>query len=340
MKLAAFILLLCGIPLAFGQSDTACTTAFADKQVRFVVGASPGGGWDRSIRALAAQFEQESQARTYVLNITGGNGYLAAKAVIDGTDDQLTIGLMSRELAMNPMGTEELFSLDAFHVLGVLTIDREVWIAHEDFQWDEHQDRSLVAFSVDAYDSALRFGLVGQLLEQSVSTVLGFRSNSEAISALLRGEIDISSTSMASAVRATAGNPIQPLLVLGSEPAAEFPDTPYLAGSGGLVEQLTSGSDTTTRQRRMQMASDIIQLTQPLRAVYASRQVSNETLTCLQAHIDNTLFSPELSEAMARNRQVLTPLDAEAASARLLADQALIEKYRAELTTALEAVSQ
>src|SRR5262245_7948713 len=86
--LLAFVAL--SISTAFAQS-------FPNRPVTIVVGSSAGGGTDVTTRYFASHLQQRLGQQIIVENRPGGNGSLAAKAVIASPPDGYTLLLNSAE---------------------------------------------------------------------------------------------------------------------------------------------------------------------------------------------------------------------------------------------------
>ena len=80
--------------LAFASTSASSQDAasfYRGKVIYFVVGASPGGGYDAYARLLAPHLEQETGATVVVVNRPGAGGTLALNQVYDTKADGLTI---------------------------------------------------------------------------------------------------------------------------------------------------------------------------------------------------------------------------------------------------------
>lgn len=318
--------------LARAQLESSCESAFDGRQIRFIAPAAAGGGWDRSARALAAEFEKHSDAQTYVLNVTGGTGYLATRTVLRGDDHLLTIGVLQEELIINPFGRDGLASLDAFHVLGLIAIDDQAWLVREDFKVEELNGDPAIVFALGDFEAAVQLQMAADMLEFPVARITGFPGSASAISALLRGDIDATSFSLSSVNRAIASNPLRPYIILSNRANPEHPDVPYFSGAGSLIDSATAELNGESRLAIMERADDIVLLSQTFRSVVMSMRVDEQTRLCVQYFIEQSLASTDLRDHMAAVRQNFTPLAAGEALERLQTKQRLIERYSNEIT--------
>jgi len=98
-KRARVIVLLLSVILTFGLVAQ-CFAEYPRRPITINVPWSPGGGTDRTARALAASLEQVMGWRVGVVNRTGGGGVVGHSATATAKPNGYTLGMITIEITM------------------------------------------------------------------------------------------------------------------------------------------------------------------------------------------------------------------------------------------------
>jgi len=129
--------LLIGLSLLFAASDLAFgEVSFKGKVVTFIVGASPGGGFDTYTRAIARHFGKHVSGNpvTIVQNMPGAGTLIAANYMYNkAKPDGLTVGLFSGSMIFKHVMGEKGIRFDGrkFNWLGTPSPERHVCVLTE-----------------------------------------------------------------------------------------------------------------------------------------------------------------------------------------------------------------
>ena len=135
---------------------------FKGKTIRFVVGFSPGGGFDTYTRFIARHFGKHvpGNPRTVVQNRTGAGSMIAANYIYNrAKPDGLTVGNWIGPLVLQHVLGKKGIKFDGrkFNWLGVPSTDDNTCRAH---QGQRHQQRQgLVKLQAADQDRRYRSGL-------------------------------------------------------------------------------------------------------------------------------------------------------------------------------------
>ena len=263
------------------------------KSSSVVVPFRPGGGFDVDARAFKPFLQRHSGMQVSVLNMPGASGVLAANAVAESRSDHLMILLSDpRFILMSSLQGVAGSDISAFMPLGSLGRESAVWATQRRIDWHASRASRLTASS--AGEMVSRIALPAAAMGLTISTISGYQSSNETWLASLRGELDIVPLSQDSAQRMLKTEPSATVsLVLTSAPDPDFPGVPYLAGPGGIVDQLSRSLDISTRQKRMAMGSLAVQLANSNRFFFASLRLPLASKSCIVAAIDAALIDPE-----------------------------------------------
>lgn len=262
----ALLAAACASP-ALAAPDNACTPVLARKKITIVVPFKPGGGNDAYARLLAPVLQEQTGGRVVVTNLPGANGMLGVRAVAAAGADSITLGVFDlRDLLGARLSDPTVPPVSAFVPLGTFGGSHGLWAAKQPTARLLEGNQPL-AFGAST-GMVPRVLLPAMLLGREVRLVRGYGGLAERWLAVLRGEVDATDGSDDSIARFVASAPgTAPLLALTNGPLAGFPDTPYLAGPGGLVDLRTRGMDATARRNRMELAELAAELSTSARTV-------------------------------------------------------------------------
>lgn len=290
--------------------STACGPRLQHQRLGLVVPHAAGGGFDAYARALAPVLESLTGARVTVSNIP--NGILAQQAVAEGGSAP-RIGLFqtSQLIPVGRPGTPD--PAERFAFLGTVTSEFQAWAGRPDFSLAAFGAKApLVAASSDPMADIVDIGFVAHLLDIPFRTNAGYAGAPDRYAAVLRGEADVASNSVTSTLKAVAGGDLKPVLLVANGPMAELPGVPWLAGPGSWAEQRARGLEPAARERVLQLAAAVVDLSRQHRVLAVSARTEPALLSCLEAAVTAALFHPEFARASRAVGRSVAPLDAAA----------------------------
>lgn len=289
-----FIALTPRVLIGAAAEDT-CVALLDNRRITLIVPFSAGGGYDTYARIFAPVLEQRTGARVIVRNITGAGGVLGIRAVTTARIDNPVLGILNPvTLVEAELLGREAPGTDSLVMLGSLIEDPTVWVVQAGSTGLLNASGVRV-FGLSSNSEFTRVMLPAAALGLDAQTVGGYSGTADSWLALLRGEIDIfygPTESVQGYLENT--DMATPLLSLTKAANPVFPDAPYLAGSGGVVDIQTRSDDPVTRDLRMQLASLAVDLSSAFRAVTISSNQEPAMIQCLQNAVEEVLFSPEL----------------------------------------------
>ena len=133
------------VALALGLATAGvAAAAYPTKPVTIIVPWSPGGGTDRTARALAVVLEKEFRYPVGVVNRTGGGGVVGHMATATAEPDGHTLGMITIEITMMSwLGLTHLTFAD-YKPIALLINNRAGITVRADAPWKSYRD--LVAY--------------------------------------------------------------------------------------------------------------------------------------------------------------------------------------------------
>lgn len=212
---------------------------FKGETIQLVVPFDPGGGYDQYARQLAPELAKELGAKVVVVNKPGAGGLIALNELTSAKPDGTTLEILNMTGAVGSALAEAQgvqYKPEDFSYVGQLASEPDVVIASAKGGIGSYEDLAKAA-----EDGGLRFAATGPgsneyvdplVLEEALGieskVVTGFAGSGEAALALLSGNVDAYSRSLGSQLPTITSGDAVPLLVLGSEKVAEFPDVPTM----------------------------------------------------------------------------------------------------------------
>lgn len=316
-----------------------CDGAFRDRRIALVVPYPAGGGYDQYARALAPVLQRLSGARVAVSNLPAAAGLAGAKAVADGDADNLRLGLFEPSLVFDALRNSDL-GLERFVALGSIASEVQAWTARPGFDLTAARDRPLVASVSDLGGNISEVGMVAHALGIQTRMTAGYKGSGDRFAAILRGEVDFTSNSATTALKAARGGDLQQVLVISDQPHPQMPGVPWLAGRGGLVERLSAGKPAAVREEAMRIARQSVDLTRSLRVVFVSARLPAAPRACLGRLVEQALFSDEFAQAAGALGRPVEPRDRLTAQAQIDRMREGVEANRALLRRLLDSASR
>ncbi|WP_237213304.1 Bug family tripartite tricarboxylate transporter substrate binding protein [Falsiroseomonas oryziterrae] len=234
--LAGFGLMLAAPAIARAQA------AWPDRPVRMIVPFAPGGAFDVVARAMATHFPRFANGQALqVDNRPGAGGTIAGALAARERPDGSTF--MLADLAPNVVGHEMFAALPydprtAFvpvvHAVNIPT----VLVARPGFAARDvpaviaaaRAEPGRLTYSTPGAGNAVQFMMEHfQRLTNTRMTHVPYRSGAEAATALVRGDVDLSFTSISSALPFLQDGRARPIAVSTARRVATLPEVPAIA---------------------------------------------------------------------------------------------------------------
>jgi tripartite-type tricarboxylate transporter receptor subunit TctC len=224
---------------------------FPDRPIRVIVPFGPGGLADVTIRVVGERLSARLGQQVVVVNQPGAAGALAARAVTGAAPDGYTLALLtngtavsvatSRNLGFDPVGDFAPISTLGFFDFVIVTAA-------------DHPYRSLgdVIAAARARPGALNIGTIlpgstqhlsAELLKATTGidvAVVTHRTTPEAITALLRRDVDIVVDGFSAVTGQLRGGQLRALATTGARRSAVLPEVPTAIESGVAGYDVTS----------------------------------------------------------------------------------------------------
>src|SRR5258705_12690914 len=173
------------------------------KPVDLIVHTGPGGGSDLLARAMVTMIEKEKlvPVRINVLNKSGGNGAVAAAALVEKKGDPNTIGLITSVWIAGPLTSSEAkVKVHDLKPIAQLLLEPAVFVVRADSPYKTLKDFIEAAKakpgalkqsggSVTSRDNIIRLSL--QHATGAKWAYVSFQGGGERLAALLGGHVDI-----------------------------------------------------------------------------------------------------------------------------------------------------
>jgi tripartite-type tricarboxylate transporter receptor subunit TctC len=275
--------------------------ALAGETITFIVGVSPGGGFDSYARMIAPFLAEELGASVVVENQPGAGGLVSLNNLYTAAPDGTTMAMVNGSGTGGNVlaGAEGMhFELDEFSTLGRVAGEPKVLVAATGSGYEAMED-------LLADPDGFRYGTTGpggsthtdaQLLTASLGIpgelVSGFDGSEEIGLALAAGELQGTIGTLDSHVPDFDAGDQVPLAMIADEPHEDFPDVPT------VIEYV----DDEDREVIARTHIAVIELG---RALFAPPELPDEILTTLRQAVENVLTSEEfLAEAESQSRPI------------------------------------
>ncbi|MCP5347472.1 MAG: hypothetical protein R3F41_18150 [Gammaproteobacteria bacterium] len=251
---------------------------------------------------------------------------IGINAVANARSSELIIGLFSPTILHN----EKIYGrsapdISSFEPLGSFYSDSTVWATRDEVNVD-FNDAEGRFFAVASNSDFNRILLPGFALDWNIHLVRGYAGSTDQVFALLRRDVDYiysSSVSMANYIESTEG--INVFISVSDGPNSIFPDVPYLAGTGGVVEQLTNDLPAEQQRERIILARLSSELGKTYRAVMISSNADSEQVVCLRNAVEGAMFSEEFRQRAIAQHLLVEPLSGSALGSVIAETDSLIE---------------
>jgi tripartite-type tricarboxylate transporter receptor subunit TctC len=302
---------------SFAEVSASCIEDLSGERMTVVVSNAPGGGYDTYARALAPVIETHGQLTARVVNMEAGGG-LAARSFAMNTDpDDLVILLENTSAlvtsAMGEIGrgahAGKAYQVEGFDILGIAHVAVGAWLAGSDFDITDTDQGTILAADGDLEGALVSVVLAGSTLGFETDVVAGYSGSNDQASAVLRGEVDITTMSLTTAQRIASDESFSVVLALADSPVQNSPDLPYIAGEGSLVWQLTEGLDPEEKAERRNMAQAVSDLESAARGIFMSLNAPEARRNCVAQVIFTAMNDAAFIDAAEAQGRPVAPRD-------------------------------
>jgi tripartite-type tricarboxylate transporter receptor subunit TctC len=215
---------------------------FPSKSIRFLVGASPGGGADFVARTLSPKLTENLGQPVVVENRPGANGVVASELLARAAPDGYTIKVNTTGDTINPSLMKLSFDFPKdFAFITLVAESQNVLVAHPSFP--STGVKALIAFSRKR-PGAITYGsqgigssghLSGELFQfmTGVKWVhIPYKGGAPALIDLVGGQISLSFGNIPTVIQHVRGGKLRALAMTGATRSVAAPDIPTVAESG------------------------------------------------------------------------------------------------------------
>jgi tripartite-type tricarboxylate transporter receptor subunit TctC len=320
----ARMLAACGIPMLgfppgrpISGRQTPCE-GIEGKRIRWLVGYSPGGGYDAYSRLLEPVLERVLGANILVDNVPGAAGIVAARTLANATADGRTLGIIDgpglllanrRRLASAPDLETDLVALGRVARLHpvLVTATRSGLTTIEDLLARARSGPLVAGVTATASQNFVNCALTAHLFGIDVRFVVGFPGSRELVLALVRGDVDFMAADAESVRGDIESDKLIPILRIARQPLglyAALDGVPILAGEEGITARRPElfklagpGSSET--------AESLVRFTSVGRLVVGPVGLPAQLRLCLEQGLSAALADPEFRTSAARAHRSL-----------------------------------
>jgi len=283
-----FILTLAaaGAALTFGTAQA--QVQYPATAVRIMVPANPGGSTDVNARLFGEYFQKHSTASTAIVNQAAGGGVVAAQTVATAPGDGGTLYVWHAAVHTTNISGQSHFAYTDLTPLATTAEYNDVYAVRADAPYSTLPELADYAkANPGTVTVGSQFGGTTQIKGEAINSLAGGSmrivdagGESDRIIALLGGQVDVISMSVANAVQYEADGRIKVLAVINEKPDPFAPDFPTSVSQG-------------------------VDISFPLMfTVYGPPGMSAEALAAFEAVFAAMTADPAYSEALVKAAQV------------------------------------
>lgn len=207
---------------------------FKGKTVHFVVGYSPGGGYDSYARMLAPLFEKRTGATVVVENKPGGGGSTALNQLVRGKPDGLSFQMLNGEAAIiSQLTGQPGVSYDMAKVSILARVAEEAHFMLVNPKLPDSLKDIIASGQKIKFSSGSRTDNLGdyaavmcEALKMNCQIITGYKGSKEAGLAVMNGEVDALTISESSALNYSSGGKTKLVVTIAHKRSAAKPDLP------------------------------------------------------------------------------------------------------------------
>ncbi len=323
--------------IASGTTHAPACEKIQGKTVRWLVGYSPGGGYDTYARLLEPVLERELGAKIVVHNLPGAAGIVAARTLANAAPDGQTLGILDgpglllahrRQVQDVPDLEVDLALLARVARLHPLLVTAQrSGLDNIDQVLARARSRPLVAgisgiFSQNFVNCSVTSNLFGF----EARFVAGFPGSREIMLALVRGDIDFAAADVESVGGDLESGKLLPILQIARAPfgfGGILNGVPHLAGGEGIVAQRPD-LFAYAKPGLSEIAEGLVAFTSLGRLLVAPGGLSDELRVCLEEALSKSLASAEFRTSAERARRTLDTASAAEVEQELAAASAAV----------------
>ncbi|QDC08608.1 tripartite tricarboxylate transporter substrate binding protein [Oceanicola sp. D3] len=225
--LRRFLAAACAAAGTFALASPALAE-YPEDDIRIIVPYGPGGGFDTIARIIADALPQylPDGATVIVENVSGAGGRRGVGEIYRADPDGYTIGVVATTMILAEVSGEDLpFKLGEMTQFGRLSYDGMAVVAAPDSEFQSIEDlRNADRPVLIAASQKFTPGIVASLLDFPFEVVTGYAGAGEFVSAVVRGDVDLSINTPNGFVSYAEGGQLSVLAIF--DPAYEeaFPD--------------------------------------------------------------------------------------------------------------------
>jgi tripartite-type tricarboxylate transporter receptor subunit TctC len=204
--------------------------------VRFLVGFSPGGGYDAYARMLAPYFEKATGATVVVENRPGGMGLTALNQLVRGKPDGLAMMMLNGEGAVIGQLVKQAgvaFDMTKVSLYGRVTDEQHLFLVRPglpDSLKEIVASGAKLKFSGTGRPDNLAdyAAVVCEALQMNCQIITGYKGSKEAGLAVMNGEVDALTISEGSGAEYAQGGRAKIIAGIGHQRSQLAPNVPTL----------------------------------------------------------------------------------------------------------------
>jgi len=296
------------------------------KRFILILPYGPGGGFDSYARLFTTQSEAFTGSSMLIRYMPGAGTMIGVNALVEAGPSDLVLGLFNPNVLLNDMilgrDSQELSSLI---FLASLYTENIAWVTRRDNPMLLESSETRL-FAMASNTDFARILLPGYALGWNTNLVRGYSGSSEALLAVLRGDVDyfyLGAASLSNQIKSMGG--LKTFVSLSEGPSPFLPEALYLAGAGGLVEQLSSELNVEQQRERQEIARLTVELAKIHRAISISSGADSKLVDCLSTIVETVTFSDEMRAAAGALNLVIEPKNGAEFQAEMDRIEAMIE---------------
>lgn len=221
-------------------ASVAVAADYPVSSVRLLVPANPGGGTDANARLFAEYFQRHSDADVAVVNQPAGGGVVAAQTLATAPNDGSVLYVWHAALHTTNLSGQSPFPYTAFTPLATTAQYNDVYAVRADAPYSSVPE--LVDYAQENPGEVTigsQFGGTTQVKGDALNAAAGGTmrlvdsgGESDRITALLGGQADVISMSVANAKQYVEDGQMKVLAVINSEPDPFAPEWPTTTSQG------------------------------------------------------------------------------------------------------------
>ena len=227
-------LAICGLATVLSARAEDPGAFFKGQTVHFLVGYSPGGGYDTYARMLAPHFEKQTGATVVVENSPGGGGTTALNQLVRAKPDGLTMQMLNGESAIIAQLTHSPASPTTWaRSASTAGCSKEPHFMLVNPKLPDSLKEIIASGKKIKFSAGSRTDNLGdyaavtcEALKMNCQIITGYKGSKEAALAVMNGEADALTISESSAISYSEGGRTKMVVTIGRKRSAQRPDIP------------------------------------------------------------------------------------------------------------------